>query len=219
MHENNHNNNYLSYLQIFPDQLLEPTYLDPENHERLLARSEVERRHHYIEQLGNMFPSGDQHAFVQLITRCLQNDNNRRPTSQELLASLETLRTDIEGPYGDVARADAVGQVVMRRALKKRDLELIAERTESAMKDDEIHQLQHELEYEQACRILILVICKILNNVMYSVYCMHARVILTTCAALCVFMCTMTCSIRLSGLELRANFNMQMNNFIDRILT
>ena len=210
----------MSYLQIFPDQLLEPTYLDPENHKRLLARSEVERRQYYIEQLGIMFPSGDQHAFVQLITRCLHNDNNRRPTSQELLTSLETLRTDIEGPYGDVARADAVGQVVMRRALKKRDLQLIAERTESAVKDDEIHQLQHELEYEQACKILILVICKILNNIMYSVYCMHAQchVVLTTCA-LCVFMCTMTCSIRLSGLELRANFNMQMNNFIDRILT
>ena len=127
--------------------------MDPENHESLLARSEVERRHHYIEQLGSIFPSGDQHTFVQLITRCLHNDNNLRPTSQELLTSLETLRTHIEGPYGDVARADAVGQVIITRVLKKRDLELIAERNESAVKDDELHQLQHELEYEQACSI------------------------------------------------------------------
>ena len=65
---------FLSYPQIFPDELLEPTYFDPENHERLLARSEVERRHHYIEQLGNIFPSGEQHAFVQLLRRCLHNE-------------------------------------------------------------------------------------------------------------------------------------------------
>lgn len=142
---------FMSYLQIFPDELLEPTYLDPENHERLLARSEVERRQHYIEQLGNIFLSGEQHAFVQLLRRCLHNDNSLRPTSQELLTSLETLRAGIEGPYGDVARADAVGQVVMIRALKKRDLELIAKTNGSAVKNDEIHQLQQELEYEQAC--------------------------------------------------------------------
>ena len=43
----------------------------------------------------------------------------------------------------------------MIRALKKRDLELIAERNESAVKDDELHQLQHELEYEQACKIIV----------------------------------------------------------------
>ena len=127
--------------------------MDPENHERLLARSEVQRRQNYIEQLGNKFPSGEQHAFVQLIRRCLHNDNNLRPTSEQLLTSLETLRSDIEGPYGDVARADAVGQVVMIRALKKRDLELMAKSNESAIKDDEIHQMQQELEYEQACDV------------------------------------------------------------------
>jgi hypothetical protein len=87
--------------------------------------------------------------------RCLHNDKNLRPTSRELLTSLETLRADIEGPYGDVTRADAVGQVVMTRALKKRDLELIAERNESAVRDDEIHHLQQELEYEQVCNIIL----------------------------------------------------------------
>lgn len=149
---------FLSYPQIFPDELLEPTYFDPENHERLLARSEVERRHHYIEQLGNIFPSGEQHAFVQLLRRCLHNDNSLRPTSQELLTTLEILRADIEGPYGAVARAEAVGKVVMTRALKKRDLELIAKTNESVIKDDEILQLQQELEYEQACDIFVVCI-------------------------------------------------------------
>lgn len=138
----------MSYLQIFPDMLLEPTYFDPENHEILVARSEVERRQHYIAQLGIIFPIGEQ--LVQLIRRCLHNDNNLRPTSQELLTSLEALRPDLEGPYGDVARADAVGRVVTVRALKKRDLELTAKTNESAVKDDELHQLQQELEYEQA---------------------------------------------------------------------
>ena len=113
----------------------------------------MERRQHYIEQLGNiiLFPNGEQHAFVQLLRRCLHNNNNLRPTSRELSTSLETLRANIEGPYGDVARADAVAQVVMTRALKKRDLELIAKTNESAVKDDEIHQQEQEFEYEQAC--------------------------------------------------------------------
>ena len=125
--------------------------MDPENHERLLARSEVERRQNYVEQLENKFPSGEQHAFVQLIRRCLHNDNNLRPTSEELLTTLEALRADIEGSYGDIARADAIGQLVMTRVLKKRDLELMVQTNESAIKDDEIHRLQQELEYEQAC--------------------------------------------------------------------
>ena len=135
--------------QIFPGNLLEPTYMDPENRHKLIARSEVERRRQYIGQLENKFPTGEHHPFVHLVKRCLHNDPSERPTSEELIISLEEMKADIEGPYGDVARADAVRQVVMMRALRKRETEVRERTDESAAKDEEIHQLQQELEHEQ----------------------------------------------------------------------
>ena len=63
------------------------------------------------------------------------------------------MKADIEGPYGEVARADAVRQVVTMRALKKREAEVRERTDESAAKDEEIHQLQQELECEQVHKI------------------------------------------------------------------
>ena len=136
-------------LQAFPGDLLEPTYMDPEDRHRLVARSEVERRRQYIGQLESKLPSGDHHPFVQLVKRCLHNDPSERPTSEELITSLEEMKADIEGPYGEVTRADAVRQVVMMRVLRKRETEVREKTDESAAKDQEIHQLQQELEHEQ----------------------------------------------------------------------
>ena len=135
--------------QKFPGDLLEPTYMDPEVRGSLLARSEVERRQQYIEQLDYQLPrsqSGEQHPFVLLVKRCLQNEPPERPTAEQVVTSLEEMKADIEGPYGDVARADAVRQVVIMRALRKRDTEMREKTDESAAKDVEIHQLQQELE-------------------------------------------------------------------------
>ena len=123
--------------------------MDPEDRHRLIARSEVERRRQYIEHLENKFPTGEQHPFVHLVKRCLHNDPSERPASEELVASLEQMKADIEGPYGEVARIDAVRQVVMMRALRKRETEVREKTEESAAKDEEIHQLQQELEHEQ----------------------------------------------------------------------
>ena len=136
-------------IQTFPGNLLEPTYMDPEDRHRLVARSEAERRRQYIGQLESKLPSGDHHPFVQLVKRCLHNDPSERPTSEELMTSLEEMKADIEGPYGEVARADAVRQVVTTRALRKRETEVRRKTDESAAKDEEIHQLQQELEHEQ----------------------------------------------------------------------
>ena len=140
---------FLIDLQTFPGNLLEPTYMDPEDRHRLIARSEVERRRQYIGQLESKLPSGNHHPFVQLMKRCLHNDPSERPTSEELITSLEEMKTDIEGPYGEVARIDAVRQVVTTRALRKRETEVGEKTNESAAKDEEIHQLQQEMEHEQ----------------------------------------------------------------------
>ena len=39
------------------------------------------------------------------------------------MATLEGMRADIEGPYGAVARADAVRQVVMMKTLRESEAE------------------------------------------------------------------------------------------------
>ena len=86
---------------------------------------------------------------MQLVKQCLRNTPSQRPTSEELITSLEEMKTDIEGPCGDVARIDAVRQVVMMRAILGREAEVRKKTDEAAAKDEEIHQLQQELEHEQ----------------------------------------------------------------------
>ena len=71
------------------------------------------------------------------------------------------MKADIEGPYGEIAKADAVRQVVMTRALRKKDTE---RSDESAAKDLEIQRLQQELEIEQVYyNIYILMMVSVLR--------------------------------------------------------
>jgi hypothetical protein len=131
--------------QIFPGKLLEPTYSDPGNQDNLLARSEVERRQIYIDQLDRKLPEYGHHPLVQLVKQCLKNTASQRPTAEDVLRSLEEMRPVIDGPCGVVARADAVRQVVMMRAILGRETE-VRRKTDEA---EEIHHLQQELEQEQ----------------------------------------------------------------------
>ena len=138
---------------MFPGDLLEPTYTEPEGGGRLLARSEVERRGQYIEQLGYHLPKshgGQEHPFVQLVKRCLENEPSDRPSSEELVAALKEMKGDIDGPYGEISRADAVSEVVMKRALRNREVEVREKTAErSSEKSIEIQRLQQELGLEQ----------------------------------------------------------------------
>lgn len=137
-------------LQIFPGDLLEPTYTDPENRGPLLARSEVERHGKYIEQLDYQLPKCGQHPFVLLVKRCLQNEPSERPTAEQLVSSLGDMKADVEGPCGEVTRAEAVRQVVTMRAILRKEREVRRKDADSAAKDGEIQHLQLELEHEQA---------------------------------------------------------------------
>ena len=86
------------------------------------------------------------------------------------------MKADIEVPYGDVTRADAVREVVMMRALRKRETE---KNNESAAKDTEIHQLQQELEHEQV-RINCHSECKVPYSLKFSKFRGFRRLYLTT---------------------------------------
>ena len=114
----------LCYSQAFPGDLLEPTYSAPNNQENLLARSEVDRRQVYTDQLETTLPNGGHHPLVQLVKCCLKNTASQRPTAEDVLRSLEEIKATTDGPCGEVARADAVRQVVMMRAILGRETEV-----------------------------------------------------------------------------------------------
>ena len=124
------------HVQLFPGDLLEPNYADPDNPERLMARTEVERRLPYFDQLEGK-------TLIQLIKTCLHNSPSRRPTAEQLLGTLMEVRVIIEGDYGELATVDAVRQVRTIKALKSRSED---KANELAAKDEEIQQLQQELE-------------------------------------------------------------------------
>ena len=131
-------------LQVFPGDLLEPTYPNPDHSDQLLPRSEVERRGEYFEQLeGTML--GGQHPCVLMTKQCLHNSPSRRPTAEHLVATLEGMRADIEGPYGAIARADAVRHVVTIKTIKIREKEEDTTINELTAKNKEIQQLQSQL--------------------------------------------------------------------------
>ena len=127
---------------MFPGDLLEHNYTDPDNPGRLLGRTEVERRQPYFDRLweGNA-------QLVELIKTCLHNDSSQRPTAEQLVTALEGMKGDIEGPCGKLATADAVRQVMTAMALKEKSEEKL---DELAAKEEEIQRLQRQVEVELA---------------------------------------------------------------------
>ena len=141
-------NNKLSLIctQVFPGDLLEHTYPDPNNPRQLLARSEVDRRGTYFEYLETeLHKRGAGYPLVGVVKQCLENIPEERPTAEQLVRVLEGLKGDIEGTCGELMIVDAMRQVKTAMALKK-SREKVDELT---AKEEEIQQLQqqlHELE-------------------------------------------------------------------------
>ena len=127
---------------MFPGDLLESTYPDPNNQDVVLGRTEVERRKRYIDLLEKELRDGEHHPLMLMVKWCLQNAPLRRPTADELVTELQGMRADIEGLCGAVARADAVRQVVMMKEILGRDSDVREKARELAAKDKEIQRLQ-----------------------------------------------------------------------------
>ena len=133
-------------MQVYPDDLLESTYPDPNNPEVVLGRSEVERRREYINLLEKELLGGEQHPLTRMVKQCLQNAPSRRPTTEWLMTSLEEVRAAVEGPYGKFSKLDAVRQVMMTRELVGRDSQMKTMTDELEGKTEEILQLRQQLE-------------------------------------------------------------------------
>ena len=138
-------NNEISLMctQVFPGDLLEHNYPDPNNPRQLLARSEVDRRGTYFEHLETeLHKKGAGYPLVGVVKQCLENIPEERPTAEQLVRVLEGLKGDIEGTCGELTIVDAVRQVKTTMALKK-SKEKVDELT---AKEEEIQQLQQQLE-------------------------------------------------------------------------
>ena len=128
---------------MFPGDLLEHTYPDPNNPRQLVGRSEVDRRGTYFERLEvelNKWNAG--YPLVGVVKQCLENIPEERPTAEQLVKVLEGLKEDIEGSCGELTTMDAARQVKTALVLSKKSRVKVDELT---AKEEEIQQLQLQL--------------------------------------------------------------------------
>ena len=83
------------------------------------GRSELERRGRYIELLESLI-NPLHPALVQLVKQCLHNDPRQRPSTDELLATLQRVKAEVEGEYGGPMRLDMV-RVRLAKEVKLKD--------------------------------------------------------------------------------------------------
>ena len=69
------------------------------------GRSEIERRGRYVELLESLI-NPLHPALVQLVKQCLHNVPRQRPSTDELLSTLQRMKVEVEGEYGIQIRLD-----------------------------------------------------------------------------------------------------------------
>ena len=69
------------------------------------GRSELERRGRYVELLESLI-NPLHPVLVQLVKQCLHNVPGQRPSTDELLATLQRMKVEVEGEYGIQIRLD-----------------------------------------------------------------------------------------------------------------
>ena len=127
---------------MFPGDLLEHTYPDPNNPRQLVGHSEVDRRGIYFEHLEIELRRSVGYPLVDLLKQCLENIPKERPTAEQLVRVFEGLKDDIEGSCGELTTMDAARQVKTALVLKKKSKVKVDELT---AKEEEIQQLQQQL--------------------------------------------------------------------------
>ena len=83
------------------------------------GRSELERRGRYVELLES-FINPLHPALVQLVKQCLHNVPRQRPSTDELLATLQRMKVEVEGEYGGPVKLDMV-RVRLAKEVKLKD--------------------------------------------------------------------------------------------------
>ena len=127
---------------MFPGDLFEHTYPDPNNPRQLVGRSEVDRRGTYFEYLEIELRRSVGYPLVDVLKQCLENIPEERSTAEQLVRVLEGLKEDIEGPCGELTTMDAARQVKTALVLKKKSKVKVDELT---AREEEIQQLKQQL--------------------------------------------------------------------------
>ena len=83
------------------------------------GRSELERRGRYVELLESLI-NPLHPALVQLVKQCLHNVPRQRPSTDELLATLQRMKVEVEGEYGGPVKLDMV-RVRLAKEVKLKD--------------------------------------------------------------------------------------------------
>ena len=152
--------------QIFP-VLKAPTYIDSDG--KIAARSEIDRRIDYIEQIHQEF--GRHHPLVLMIKQCLHDDPRRRPTLDEVLQWLNEAKVKTDYHYEQMSRPELEQALIDKEeALREKeqavtDKEQALREKEQALrhkeevlreKDEEIAQLRQQVGI--ACKVLHIVV-------------------------------------------------------------
>ncbi len=72
-------------------------------------------------QVGPLLPS---HGLVQLVKQCLHNAPDLRPTTDEVLGSLEGMRVEVEGVYGGSLVKLDINKILLAKEMRMKDKRL-----------------------------------------------------------------------------------------------
>ncbi len=84
---------------MFPGELLLATHSDPHNPGRVVGRTEVERREVYMKKLEDQLLKSHP-ILVEMVTNCLHNTPQTRPTAEQLLETLTPVQNAVENIHG-----------------------------------------------------------------------------------------------------------------------
>ena len=126
--------------QMFPDPL-SAAFMDDK--ERMVGRTELERRSEYMQEVLRQFPQG--HPFVHLIQQCLKNNITKRPSIQRVQQWLEEGRAMVEDREFDVDKLSLTqllhSQIQSNRAQRE---EISTLSQQNGAKEEEIDALKEE---------------------------------------------------------------------------
>ena len=139
--------------QMFPDPL-SAAFMD--DRERMVGRTELERRFEYMQEVLRQFPQG--HPFVHLIQQCLKNNIRKRPSIQRVQQWLEEGRARVEDREFDVDKLSLTQLLASRDQSNRAQREEIhtlsqqnvAQKEENGALNEEVGVLKEEVDILKA---------------------------------------------------------------------
>ncbi len=97
------------------------TRSDPHNPGRLIGRSEVERREVYMKKLEDQLLKSHP-ILVEMVTNCLHNTPQTRPTAEQLLETLTPVQDAMENIHGgNLGRSINIVNVLHMKETKEKN--------------------------------------------------------------------------------------------------